>query len=416
LNLAVLSICGLVAAVLLSFTARVNIGVLGITLAWIIGVVIGGMPFGEIAAGFPSQLFLTLAGVTLLFTQAQLNGTLNRIAHQAVRLCRGNAGLVPVMFFFLACGLASIGPGNIATAALLGPMAMRVAGQAGISAFLMTIMVANGAQAGALSPIAPTGIITYGVLERIGVTGIELPGYLSVLFGHAAVAFGGYALFGGLKLFRRTYDAHEQREDDGAKPFEQRHWVTCGVIVALVIAVMVFDVNVGMGAFTGAILLSVFRAATGGDAVKQMPWGPIVMVCGVTVLVALMEKTQGMELFTDFLANYSTAGTATGLIAFVAGLISVYSSTSGVVIPAFLPIIPGLAERLGTDMLPLIYSVCVSAHLVDISPISTTGALCIAAAPPEEDHQALFNKMLAWGLSMAVVGAVGCWLFFAVFG
>lgn len=415
MNLAVLSICGLVAAVLLSFTARVNIGVLGIALAWIIGVVIGGMPFRDITAGFPSQLFLTLAGVTLLFTQAQLNGTLDRIAHQAVRLCRGNTGMVPVMFFFLACGLASIGPGNIATAALLGPMAMRVAGQAGISAFLMTIMVANGAQAGALSPIAPTGIITYGVLERIGVTGIELSGYLSVLFGHAVVAFGGYALFGGLRLFRKTYEASEHPDDDGAKPFEQRHWVTCGVIAALVIAVMVFDVNVGMGAFTGAILLSVFRAATGGDAVKQMPWGPIMMVCGVTVLVALMEKTQGMELFTDFLANYSTAGTATGLIAFIAGLISVYSSTSGVVIPAFLPIIPGLAERLGADMLPLIYSVCVAAHLVDISPISTTGALCIAAAPPQEDTQALFNKMLAWGLSMSVVGAVGCWLFFKLF-
>ena len=47
------------------------------------------------------QLFLTLAGVTLLFTQAQLNGTLDRVAHAAVRICRGNTGLVPVMFFVL---------------------------------------------------------------------------------------------------------------------------------------------------------------------------------------------------------------------------------------------------------------------------------------------------------------------------
>ena len=34
-------------------------------------------------------------------------------------------------------------------------------------------------------------------------------------------------------------------------------------------------------------------------------------------------------------------------VAFVTGLISVYSSTSGVVLPAFLPTIPGLVERLG---------------------------------------------------------------------
>ena len=33
-------------------------------------------------------LFLTLAGVTLLFSQAQANGTLDLIAHKAVRLCK----------------------------------------------------------------------------------------------------------------------------------------------------------------------------------------------------------------------------------------------------------------------------------------------------------------------------------------
>ena len=30
-----------------------------------------------------------------------------------------------------------------------------------------------------------------------------------------------------------------------------------------------------------------------------MPWTPILMVCGVSVLVALLEKTKGLDLFTD---------------------------------------------------------------------------------------------------------------------
>jgi len=62
---------------------------------------------------------MTLAGVTLLFTQAQLNGTLDRVAHAAVKICRGNTGLIPVMFFALGCLIASLGPGNVATAAML---------------------------------------------------------------------------------------------------------------------------------------------------------------------------------------------------------------------------------------------------------------------------------------------------------
>ena len=85
------------------------------------------MPVNTVMAGFPSQLFLTLIGVTLLFALAETNGTLERITHHAVRLCRGNCGTIPIMFFALGAVVSSIGPGNIATAALLAPLAMATA-------------------------------------------------------------------------------------------------------------------------------------------------------------------------------------------------------------------------------------------------------------------------------------------------
>lgn len=412
MNLAALSLAALAVAVVVSFTARLNVGVLAIALAGLIGY-LGGMNFNDVAATFPTQLFLMLAGVTLLFAHAQANGTLDRIAHQAVIGCRGNAGAIPVMFFMLAVVLASIGPGNIAVAALLAPMAMKVAGNAAISPFLMTIMVGNGANAGSLSPIAPTGIIVNNLLSRIGITGVAWPTYLNVLFAHTVVAFGGYFLFGGWKLFSRTYREQAANGNEPAR-FERRHWITIGVITALILSVILFKVNVGMGAFAGVVLLSLMRASGDGDVMRQMPWGPIVMVCGMTVLIALVEKTQGMELFTSLLARFSTRQTVTAMIAFLTGIISVYSSTSGVVLPAFIPAVPGLAERLGVDALSLVYSICVGGHLVDVSPLSTIGALCIASAPMTVDHRLLFNKLLAWGLSMSIVGAAASYLFFGV--
>jgi hypothetical protein len=137
------------------------------------------------------------------------------------------------------------------------------------------------------------------------------------------------------------------------------------------------------------------------------------MVTGVTVLIALLEKTGGMALFTTMLARTSTPETVTGMTAFFTGLISIYSSTSGVVLPAFLPTVPGLVEKLGGgDALAIASSMNVGGHLVDVSPLSTIGALCLACAPASEDARALFNKLMAWGLSMSVVGALICWLFF----
>ena len=116
MNLAWLSLGALVLAMIVSCFSELNVGVLALALAWLVGVYAGGLGLNEVLGGFPVQLFLTLAGVTLMFTMAQLNGTLDRVAHAAVRICRGNAGLIPVMFFALACLIASVGRRNTATA------------------------------------------------------------------------------------------------------------------------------------------------------------------------------------------------------------------------------------------------------------------------------------------------------------
>jgi len=415
MNLAVISVAALVLAIILSCVTTINVGVFAVALAWIVGVYIGGIPVATVINGFPTALFLTLAGVTLLFAIAQCNGTLDRVAHHAVRICRGHRGVVPIMYFLLAAGLASIGPGNISTAALVAPMAMTTAMKANIPLFLMAIMVGNGANAGSLSPFAPTGIIVNGLMARIGMTGLQLETYVANLLAHALVAFGGYFLLGGVRLFTEHSAANVPAETaetaaDGA--FETRHWLTMAVIAALIVSVIFFGVNVGMGAFLAATVLVLARAGDDREAIKRMPWGVIVMVCGVTVLIALLERAQGIDLIGSLLARMSTPNTVTAVVAFLTGGISVYSSTSGVVLPAFLPMVPTITQQLGgANAVAIAMSMNVGGHLVDVSPLSTIGALCLASVTGEESRR-LFNQLLAWGLSMTIVGAILCYLVF----
>ena len=410
MTLAWLSLGALVVAMIVSCFSTLNVGVLALALAWIVGVYLGSMSLNDVLSGFPVQLFLTLAGVTLMFTQAQLNGTLDRVAHAAVKVCRGNAGLIPVMFFVLGSIIASLGPGNVATAAMLAPMAMAVAARASIPPFLMAIMVGNGAQSGALSPVAPTGIIVTGLMDKIGLGGFEMRTYIANLIAHAIIAFGGYFLLGGLKLFKNVYTGGEQ--DAESTRLNRSHWVTLAVIGVVLVFVLFRNANIGMAAFTGAVVLAALRVADHEQAIRKMPWIPILMVSGVSVLVALLEKTGGLDLFTEILAKFATPGTLTGVIAFVTGVISVYSSTSGVVLPAFLPTVPGLIARLGGDPFGVASSMNIGAHLVDMSPLSTTGAMCIAGISDPEQVRQTYNKLLVWGLSMTVIGAIGCWLAF----
>jgi di/tricarboxylate transporter len=408
-NLAVISVAALALAVIVSCFSRLNVGVLAVALAWIVGVYVGGIPVNTVMSGFPSQLFLTLTGVTLLFALAESNGTLRRITQHAVRICRGNRGTIPVMFFVLGAAIASMGPGNIATAALLAPLAMATAARTGIPLFLMAIMVGNGANSGSLSPFAPTGIIVNGIMARNGLSGLEWQTYAYNFLAHASVAFGGYLLFGGLKLFG-SGNAPSTDPDDQTEGFSRRHWITLAVIGGLLLSVTLGNVNVGMAAFAGAVILVLSRSADDGEAIKRMPWRVIVMVCGVTVLIALVERAQGIDLLVSLVARIASAETVNGIVAFFTGIVSVYSSTSGVVLPAFLPMVPGLAAALpGASALSIATSMNVSGHLVDVSPLSTIGALCLAATADAESRD-LFNKLLAWGLSMAVVGAILCHL------
>jgi di/tricarboxylate transporter len=189
--------------------------------------------------------------------------------------------------------------------------------------------------------------------------------------------------------------------------------VTLIVIGSLMVGVIFFGAHIGMAAFAAAVLLTLIGAADERKALALIPWGVILMVCGVTVLTSLLQKTGGLDRFAQLVSRISTPQTVSGVFAFVSGILSVYSSTSGVVLPVLLPAVPKLISQLGGgDPFAVACSVVVTGHVVDSSPLSTIGALCIASAPVAENRQRLFNQMLAWGLSMALVGAIMCYLIF----
>jgi di/tricarboxylate transporter len=411
-SLAWISVAALVLAVALSCFTTINVGLVSLALAMLVGVYLGGMSLAQVLDGFPVQLLITLVGITLLFSIAGTNGTLARLTARAVRLCRGNAGVLPVMFFGLGLVIATIGAGATPASALLAGPAMAAAGRAGIPPLLMAIMAGNGALAGTLSPFAPTGVVAHGVMARIGLGGVEWQTYAFNALAHAAVGFGGFVLLGGLRLFRRN-GAKSGDKDPAAAPLEMAHWLTAAGIAVLILAVAGFGMDVGLVALVVSVVLTLLRTADEQKAIKAMPWGVILMVTGVTVLVSLLRETQGLALITTGIANLSTPATIAPIVAFGTGLVSVYSSTSGVVLPAFLPMVPDLAAGLGgLPPLPIAWSMNVSASLVDLSSLSTVGALFIAGAAPGSDTRALFNALLVWGLSMALVGAVLCWLLF----
>jgi di/tricarboxylate transporter len=414
------SLLALLAAIVVSCTSRLNVGLAAIAMAWLVGLYAGIDPT-TVLAGFPSALFVTLAGVTLLFSLAEQNGTIGVLAHRLVSAAGDRTRLLPLLIFAIACAIATVGPGAIAAVALVAPLAMGIGRRAGIAPFVIALMVANGANAGNLSPLSAVGVIANTRMASIGLGGHEWKVWAANFIAHALVTVIGYAMFaralGPAKAGHFEPGARARATTDpvampARNPLSRAQWFTIAVISAWIAAVMIVKAPIGLAAFAAAVVLIVFHAVDEGSAVARMPWSAILMVSGVTMLVALVEKTGGMELFTALLARIATPATVNGVIGFVTGVISSYSSTSGVVLPTFLPMSARLVEQVGGgDPLAVALSINVGGSLVDVSPLSTLGALCVAAVLDPQEGRDLFRKLLLWGLSMSVVGALLCQVF-----
>ena len=400
------SLVALLLAIALSFGTRVNVGVAAIALAFVLGLVFPGGQSEAVAGAFPASLFLTLLGVTVLFATSEANGTLARLAERAVRLARGDARVVPWLLFLVAFGVAAVGPGAVSSVALVAPLGAAVSAQLGFSPFLGALMVANGANAGNLSPLSAVGIIANSRMAEAGLAGYEAKVFAANAIAHVAVTAAAYAVW----LWRRPPAASTEARSlipAASQPLDAMQQLTVTVIALWALGVIVLRLPVGLSAMAGVVLLLAFQAADEAATLRRTPWGAILMVSGMSTLVGLAEKSGGIKLFSGLLARFATPASANGVMAFVTGAISTYSSTSGVVLPTFLPTVPDFVARLGGgDPLAISLSINVGSSLVDVSPLSTLGALCVAAVADAETARSLFRRLMAWGLSMTLVGAL----------
>jgi di/tricarboxylate transporter len=397
------SLIAFIVAVLLSCTSRINVGLVALALSWLLGSWVAGLKPETVASGFPAMLFVTLVGVTLLFALAEQNGTLEALARRFLGALR-DPRFVPPLIFLLGAILSGIGPGAVAATALMAPLAMAIGLRAGAPAFLVALMIANGANAGNLSPLSAVGIIARDGMAKAGVLHDEGKVFFANLAAHVIV--GGAAW---LWLRRQQ----RPREADGPKVALEKltrpQILTLLLLALWILGTLFLSLPVGFAAFSAASVLILAGAADERVALKSLPWAVIVMVTGMTTLVAVLERTGGMALVTTLLATLATPSTVNGMVAFVTGVISTWSSTSGVVMPAFLPTSSALATQVGGgDPLAIALSINVGSSLVDVSPLSTIGALCVAAVADPEAARGLFRKMMIWGLSMTVVGALLC--------
>ena len=401
--MALLSLFSLAGAIFLGFFRKMNTGLVCIGFALLLGK-IAGMADRDIIGGFNYSLFLMLLGVTYLFGLAEINGTLKLLTRKITVLAGKHTYMIPVVMYIFATVLSALGPGTIPTTAIMMVFGMTLAVEMKINPAMLAAIIFLGAAGGGMSPLAATGIIGLDLCQGFGLTGIEMPLLVNGVLSSTVYAALVYVAFGGYKL---KSDVVLQFSDIPA--FNKEQIITLIGIAGMVGLVLLFKVNVGLASFTVAMILSFLRVSDEEQALKKIPWGTLLLICGVGVLMNVIIALGGIDLLSASLASVMSANTATTILGVTAGVMSWFSSTSGVVMPTLIPTIPHIIEQMSISVNPVEWVTAISmvSNTAGISPLSTGGALALAAYSAEAGAAAgeldrLFIKMF----SISAVGVV----------
>ncbi|MGW1022113.1 SLC13 family permease [Streptomyces sp. NPDC002577] len=429
-----ISILVLVVVFVIATTRSINMGALAFAAAFAVGELVAGLDADGIFAGFPGDLFVVLVGVTYLFAIARANGTTDWLVHAAIRLVRGRVALIPWVMFTLTGALTAIGAVSPAAVAIVAPIALSFAARYSISPLLMGAMVVHGAQAGGFSPISIYGSIVNGIVEREKLPGSEITLFLASLVVNLVIAAVVFVLFGGLKLWAKgdvtaagaatatgtgtstsTSTSSGADEDEGTDTrLTPARGATLAALVALVVAVLAFDLDAGLTAITLAVLLSACWPADSRTAVGQIAWPTVLLICGVLTYVGVLDKMGTITWAGEGVSDIGVPLLAAVLLCYIGAIVSAFASSVGIM-GALIPLaVPFLAQgEIGA--VGMVAALAVSATVVDVSPFSTNGALVLAAAP-DVDRERFFRQLMIYGGIVVTVVPAVVWLTMVVPG
>ncbi|MEF9914953.1 MULTISPECIES: SLC13 family permease [unclassified Streptomyces] len=426
-----ISILVLVVVFVIATTRSINMGALAFAAAFGVGELVADLDADGIFAGFPGDLFVVLVGVTYLFAIARANGTTDWLVHASIRLVGGRIALIPWVMFVITGALTAIGAVSPAAVAIVAPIALSFAARYGISPLLMGAMVVHGAQGGGFSPISIYGSIVNGIVERENLPGNELFLFLASLVANLIIAAVVFVLFGGLKLSRHRAEVSSSNGstdgstgDDGGKRTSLEseedtrltppRIATLIALVALVVAVLGFDLDAGLTAVTLAVVLSAFWPDTSRKAVSEIAWPTVLLICGVITYVGVLEEMGTIKWAGEGVGDIGVPLLAAVLLCYVGAIVSAFASSVGIM-GALIPLAVPFLVQGEIGAVGMIAALAVSATVVDVSPFSTNGALVLAAAP-DVDRERFFRQLMIYGgVIVAVVPAV-VWLVLVVPG
>lgn len=417
----ILILCAIILAIALGYRTKINTGFFGIVFVYIIGTFYLGIKPGDIIKMWPISIFFVILAISLFYNFAMTNGTLEKLAQHMLYRTRKVPKLLPFAIFIAATILAALGAGFFAVMAFFTPITMLLCRKTGLSPLIGALAVNYGALCGNNFMISPGGVVFIGLMNQAGYEAVSYGFEFQIFLASFVVPIVVLSL---LILFNtRKKGNADVVEISLPEAFNAVQKKTLALVVSMIVVVLIFPIlhiifpqvgliktldkaiDVGLVAVVFAVLALLMNLGDEKEVIKKVPWGTLIMICGVGMLISVAIKAGTVKLIAGFVTDTIPAPVVPIVMAAIGGFMSFFSSTMGVVTPALFPLVPNLAEASGIDAAVLFSAIVIGAQATAISPFSSGGSLVLSTVS-EEERVDMFGKLIFRGVPICLGAAI----------
>jgi len=405
-------VSAIVISIALGYRTKINTGFFAIAFAYIIGCFVLDLKATDVVKMWPISIFFVIYAVSLFYNFALVNGTLEKLAGHLMYSCRNFPHLLPFAVFLAATLIAGMGAGFYTVLAFMAPVTLLLCEKTNMSKLSGAMAVNYGALAGANFMASQSGLIFRGLMEKAGIPADAA--FINSIGIFASTMVVPIVVLSVLVFFSKRKKSMNPSVSFSERPeaFNAKQRTTLILIVlmmSLVLAAplchMAFPANkaitfinskmdIGLVASVFAVIALLLKLGDEKKVVALIPWGTLIMICGVGMLISVAIQAGTIDLLASWIGTSLPAYLVPFAMCVVAAIMSLFSSTLGVVTPALFPLVPALATSMNFDPMLLFICIVVGAQASAISPFSSGGSLILGACSSDEARTELFPQLL----------------------
>lgn len=412
-------------AIYLSRKTKLNPGLFAIAFSYLIGGFFLDMSANELISGFSIKILFLLMSISLFYGYAASNGTLAVLAAQIIYRFRRHASLLPFVLYIVCFLMGAFGAAAPVVCSLMAPVCFAISAQTGIHPMIMTVLIATGSGAGNCVPWSSAGAIICGILSETELSdmavALSMKICLNFFLGGLLNLLVFYLIFRGY----RTSTLSLEKPQELSAVQRKTLFVIAAALALLIVpgmieivapnpvtAYLASKMNLQMISIIGAIVCGILNLSDSKAVLRdQVPWGVILTVCGISMLLGVANKAGAMDMVVSFLGGDVAMPLVCLTFILIGGFLSFFTGGVTVVIPMLVPIAVSVFLARGGNLTLIASSAALGGLVTAMSPFSTGGSL-VAAAIPEEDArdrhitQQLLFTFVGWGM-FALFAATG---------